>query len=329
MPTIDLPASPHAPGVKPVTIHYRDFANAQQTASARLDKTTPAALPAAARDVLPTPARDELAATTRAGSSRTAREAFPSTARDPRSASNGVPLVFLHGGWGYGLYPFDAQIAALGGTHRILIPDRAGYGRSSRVNGELPLDFHQRAAAEMFAFLDALGIARAILWGHSDGAVIAAMMGMAAPARCECLILEAFHYLRKKPGSRSFFERFAAHPEELGEETRRLLAEDHGEDWWPTVLRRNCGAWFRIADAVKRADEDLYDGRLGELRVPTLFLHGRLDPRTEPGEMERVAEKLPQALIRFVENGKHSPHSEEAARDECSRIAREFFDERR
>jgi len=225
-----------------------------------------------------------------------------------REFGSGRPLVILHGGWGYDLYPFGQQIAALEAQFRILIPDRSGYGRSSRINGELPLDFHRRAASETFAFLDALGIEEANLWGHSDGSVI-----------------EAFHYLRKKPGSRSFFERFSAHPEELSEDTRKLLAADHGEDNWQTVLRRNCGVWFRIADSVRRPEEDLYDGRLGELRVPTLFLHGSLDPRTEPGEMEMVRQALPAATFRFIGNGKHSPHSEADAWQECNESAMEFL----
>jgi pimeloyl-ACP methyl ester carboxylesterase len=151
------------------------------------------------------------------------------------------------------------------------------------------------------------------------------MLGLAAPQRCERLILEAFHYLRKKPGSRAFFERFAARPEDLGEETKDLLKQDHGGTQWPAVLRRNCGAWFQLADLVQRADEDLYGGRLDELKVPTQFLHGSLDPRTEPGEMGLVSRALPHATMRFVRNGKHSPHSEEAAFEECNATAREFL----
>jgi pimeloyl-ACP methyl ester carboxylesterase len=76
---------------------------------------------------------------------------------------------------------------------------------------------------------------------------------------------------------------------------------------------------------VKRPDEDLYGGRLGKLGVPTLFLHGSLDPRTEPGEMESVRKMVPQATMSFVGNGKHSPHSEEAAFEETNRIAQEFL----
>ena len=264
MPLLELPNSPHAPGIRPVQIHYREF-------------------------------------------------------------GRGRPLVFLHGGWGYRVYPFDRQIEALESQFRILIPDRSGYGRSTRVPGEMQTDFHQRAAQETMALLDALAIERAVFWGHSDGAVIGAMLGMRAAERCESLILEAFHFFRNKPNSRGFFERFTAHPEDLGEETRELLRQDHGDDHWQNVPRRNCGAWLRIADMVQRPDEDLYDGRLGELQVPTLFLHGKLDPRTEPGEMERVRNELLQAEMRFVHNGKHSPHSEEAAYLECDTIAREFL----
>ena len=242
-----------------------------------------------------------------------------------REFGRGKPLVILHGGWGYGLYPFDRQIAEFENSFRILVPDRSGYGHSTQVSGEMPLDFHRRAALETFSFLEALGIESATLWGHSDGSVIAAMMGLTAPERCGGVILEAFHFLKRKPGSRSFFERFAAHPEELGDETRRVLAEDHGEKRWPTVLRRNCAVWFRIADSVQRPDEDLYDGRLGELQVPALFLHGSLDPRTEPGEMDHVRQALPRAKVRFIAAGRHSPHSEEDAWQECNARATEFF----
>ncbi|HXJ05063.1 MAG TPA: alpha/beta hydrolase [Candidatus Acidoferrum sp.] len=242
-----------------------------------------------------------------------------------REFGSGHPLVFLHGGWGYGVYPFDRQIEALKNEFRILIPDRSGYGHSTQISSEMPLDFHRRAARETIQFLDALGIKRAAFWGHSDGAVIAAMLGLEAPERCESLILEAFHFLRRKPGSRSFFERFATRPEDLGEETKNLLKQDHGETQWPAVLRRNCSAWFRIADLVQRPEEDLYDGRLRELTARMLFLHGSLDPRTEPGEMELVRRALPHAKMRFVGNGKHSPHSEEAAYEECNAIAREFL----
>jgi len=261
MPFVELKSSPHAPGVRPVRIHYRDV-------------------------------------------------------------GRGQPVVFLHGGWGYGVYPIDRQIEALGGRVRFVIPDRSGYGRSARMPREMPTDFHRRAAQETLLVLDALGIERAVLWGHSDGAVIAEMIGLSAPERCSRLILEAFHFYRNKPGSRSFFERFAAHPEEVNDEARRLLVADHGAAHWKKAIQRNCRVWLKLAAQCTRPDQDLYDGRLRELKVPVTFMHGRRDPRTEPGEMELVHAAVAGSEMRFIEEGRHSPHSERAAWRECNGILR-------
>jgi pimeloyl-ACP methyl ester carboxylesterase len=204
-----------------------------------------------------------------------------------------------------------------------VIPDRSGYGRSARLPRQMATDFHRRAAQETLLVLDALGIERAVLWGHSDGAVIAAMIGLSAPERCSRLILEAFHFYRNKPASHSFFDRFAARPEEVNDEAQRLLVADHGAAHWRKVIQRNCRVWLKLAAQCTRPDQDLYDGRLSELTVPVTFMHGRGDPRTESGEMERVHETLPSAEMRFMEEGRHAPHSERAAWLECNGILRE------
>jgi len=236
------------------------------------------------------------------------------------ASDSGRTVVFLHGGWGYGVYPIDQQVTAFGRQVRFVAPERSGYGGSVNAEGPMPTGFHSLAAIETLVVLDALGIEKPILWGHSDGAVIAAMIGLMAPERCERLVLEAFHFYRAKPRSRKFFERFHALPEDLGEETQRLLAADHGEPRWKHVVSRNTGAWLRIANESTRPDEDLYGGRLGELRVPTVFLHGESDPRTEPDEMERVKRAAPQAEVQFVKGGAHSPHSEDGASEEFNRM---------
>lgn len=241
-----------------------------------------------------------------------------------RDEGGGRPLVFLHGGWGYGVYPFDRQINAFGGEMRILIPDRTGYGRSTRIK-DLPADFHRRASIEMMRFLDALDIKRAVLWGHSDGAVIAAMMGLNAPSRFAGIILEAFHFYRVKPGSSAFFEAMAENPETLGERVSSALSSEHGEDYWRELILINGRAWLKIAQQSASAKQDLYEGRLGKLQVPALFIHGSRDPRTEPGEMEAVAGQLPDASVEIINGGGHSPHSESFAASESNRVAGEFL----
>jgi Predicted hydrolases or acyltransferases (alpha/beta hydrolase superfamily) len=244
-----------------------------------------------------------------------------------REFGNGMPLIFLHGGWGYEVYPFDSQIEAFGEDFRILIPDRSGYGRSMRI-GPMPVDFHRRAAVEMASFLDALNIERAILWGHSDGAVIATIMGLRSPERFPGIILEAFHFYRAKPGSHEFFETMAHNPDMLGERVCEALARDHGEDYFRDLIINNGRAWLRIAEESKDAKQDLYDGRLGELSVPTLFIHGSADPRTEPGELDAVRQQFKSAQMHVIEGGGHSPHSQKSAASECNRVAQDFLSEK-
>jgi pimeloyl-ACP methyl ester carboxylesterase len=232
----------------------------------------------------------------------------------------------LHGGWGYDIYPFDRQIDAFGDKFRILIPDRSGYGRSPRIDS-LPADFHRRAAAEMASFLDALDIDRAVLWGHSDGAVIAAIMGLETPSRFAGLILEAFHYDRAKPRSRDFFTSMASNPEVFGERVCSVLAGEHGEPYWKELLQEAGRAWLKIAEQSDQPEKDFYGGRLADLSVPTMFIHGSDDPRTEPDELDRVQQLLPRAIFRVIQGGGHSPHSERASADASIKAARELIAE--
>jgi pimeloyl-ACP methyl ester carboxylesterase len=243
-----------------------------------------------------------------------------------REYGQGTPLLFLHGGWGYEVYPFDKQIESLADRFRILIPDRSGYGRSNRISS-LPADFHLRAALETRGFLDALQIDRAVLWGHSDGAVIATFIGLDAPARCEGIIFEAFHYYRVKEGSRAFFGAMAQDPESLGERVTTALAREHGDDYWKEIILLNGEAWLRINAESRHPKADLYGGRLSELTPPAIFIHGGRDPRTEPDELEAIRRELPSIPIHIIEVGSHSPHSQGAASAECTSIAERFLGE--
>jgi pimeloyl-ACP methyl ester carboxylesterase len=242
-----------------------------------------------------------------------------------RDEGKGAPLIFLHGGWGYEIYPFRRQIEALRGDYRIIIPDRGGYGRSTHLVDGLPSDFHYRAAAETLLLLDSLGIDRAFLWGHSDGAVIAAILGFTAPARVSGLILEAFHFYRTKISSREFFETLAYQPEGLATELRERFAREHGKEYWRKLITSHARAWFQIAKESNGSDDDLYAGRLHEISAPALFIHGRLDPRTEPGELDAVREQLLQSEMHILDDGSHSPHSESATADLVTDIARAFL----
>jgi pimeloyl-ACP methyl ester carboxylesterase len=236
----------------------------------------------------------------------------------------GLPLILLHGGWGNSLSPFNRQIDSLRDEFRVICPDRSGYGRSTHLGefDELSPDFHYRAASETLTFLDSLQIERAFFWGHSDGAVIAAILGFTAPERVRGLVLEAFHYYRMKLSSREFFGKLAVQPEALGDELCERFAREFGRGDWRRLITSHAKAWMRMA---MESSDDLYNGRLQEISAPTLFIHGKLDPRTEPGELDAASQQLPNAEMRILDAAAHSPHSESASADLVTQIAREFL----
>mgnify|MGYP000312525408 CR=1 FL=1 len=92
-----------------------------------------------------------------------------------------IPLVFLHEGLGsvgqWQDFP-DALCAELGRDG--LVYDRAGHGRSdAALVPRTPRYLHDEAWQVLPAVLDAAGIERAVLVGHSDGGTIALLF--AAP----------------------------------------------------------------------------------------------------------------------------------------------------
>ena len=226
-------------------------------------------------------------------------------------------MVFLHGGWGYDIYPLEEQARTIR-DFRVLIPDRSGYGRSTKP-AIFDSDLHKRGVEETLLFLDALNLRRCIFWGHSDGAVIAAMLGIAEPERCIGLVLEALHYDREKVSSRSFFQSMASEPESFGSRVTAILKKEHGDPYWSELLRSEGQAWLDIAYSANGRARDLFDGRLSKLGVPTAFIHGAQDPRTESWELDAIRAELTRADMHIIASGGHSPHSEAASSREFTR----------
>ncbi len=240
-----------------------------------------------------------------------------------REAGAGPAVAILHGGWGYRVYPYDRQIEALAERQRVVAPDRAGYGGSTPL-AEVPPRHQERMAEETMRTLDALGIERAALWGHSDGAIVAAWCAIRWPGRVRALVLEALHYFTWKPGSLEFFHTAADAPDRFGEAVCQELLADHGPRW-RELLQAGGRAWLRIIEEGRNGRGDLYDGRFGEVACPTLLLHGRRDPRTEAGEIEAALAALPAARVHWVDAG-HRPHTSSTAGEEASRAAIGFLE---
>jgi pimeloyl-ACP methyl ester carboxylesterase len=97
----------------------------------------------------------------------------------------GPPMVLLHG-LGDDACDWRTVLAALADRHRVYALDLRGHGRSShpgRYSFELMRD-------DVLGFLDAVGVERCVLIGHSMGGTVAILLAQDAPHRLTHLILE-------------------------------------------------------------------------------------------------------------------------------------------
>ncbi|MEC5404049.1 alpha/beta fold hydrolase [Paraburkholderia sp. MPAMCS5] len=102
------------------------------------------------------------------------------------AASNALPLVLLHG-IGSGAASWVQQFEALGTSRRVLAWDAPGYGASTPVAAASPAA--RDYAGVLNEWLDALGIERCVLVGHSLGAIIAGAFAVMHPERVAGLLL--------------------------------------------------------------------------------------------------------------------------------------------
>jgi pimeloyl-ACP methyl ester carboxylesterase len=102
-----------------------------------------------------------------------------------RDAGQGPPLLLLHA------FPlsgamFDAQLAALSGQARLLVPDHRGFGESTRGDGPTTME---TLADDALALLDGLGLASAVVGGVSMGGYAALALLRSNPGRVRGLVL--------------------------------------------------------------------------------------------------------------------------------------------
>jgi pimeloyl-ACP methyl ester carboxylesterase len=225
-------------------------------------------------------------------------------------------IVMLHEGLGcVGLWSdFPDQLAAATGAG-VFVYSRAGYGRSSPVTLPRPLTFmHEEAKKVLPRLLDAIGFRRGLLFGHSDGASIAAIYaGSVQDHRVRGLILVAPHFFTEDMG--------------IAEIARAK------EIYETTDLRAKLARWHADADNAFRGWNDAWldpDFRkwditteLAYIRVPVLIVQGADDQYGTVKQIEAAEREcycpVEVALLPAV---RHSPHRE--APDVLLKTASEF-----
>ena len=109
-----------------------------------------------------------------------------------RDLGRGEPVLLLHGYSGR-LEDWAGVADSLARDHRVVILDQRGFGESSKFSE--PARYGSAMADDVVRLLDALGIERAHLVGHSLGALVAANVAVRHPGRVStaALIAGAFY----------------------------------------------------------------------------------------------------------------------------------------
>ena len=222
--------------------------------------------------------------------------------------------LLLHGIGNYARY-WDFFADAVAGRLRLLAPDARGHGESGRpADGYAPDEF----VADALAVLDALGIDRALVVGHSMGGTHAIRLASAHPERVERLVVvdagpepmaegadrarrlsldrqerfeyadDALAYLRRtSPG----------YSEEVyANRMRWLFREDAGDVVW----RSSREALASIMSGAQR--EDLWDA-LRAIRCPVLLVRGTRSNVLSTDVAQRMTETLADGRLLELDAG--------------------------
>ncbi len=97
---------------------------------------------------------------------------------------SGEPILLLHGGL-ITKETLSNQADELSKNYRIILPERRGHGRTADLDGDIT---YENMADDTVALMENLGIQRAVLCGHSDGANVAMLIAIKRPELVKSII---------------------------------------------------------------------------------------------------------------------------------------------
>jgi pimeloyl-ACP methyl ester carboxylesterase len=226
------------------------------------------------------------------------------------------PAVILLHGYTDSWRSWSLVMPGIPADYHVLAPDLRGHGDSERPAG----GYHMRALAiDVLALMDAKGIDRATVVGHSMGSLVAQQMADLAPHRVERMVLiGAGRTVRNATG----MDEFARAVSGLRDPVPARFAWDfqmstvHLEP--PAqFMDQAISASLRLPARVWRAT---MTGMLetpevrGGARMPVLILWGEQDAVFGRAEQDALLDAYPGArLVAYAETG-HAPHWERPER---------------
>ncbi|MEV4636688.1 alpha/beta fold hydrolase [Actinoplanes sp. NPDC049548] len=195
--------------------------------------------------------------------------------RVPARPADGLPVVMLHGLAVSHRYLMPTA-EALTDRHPVLVPDLPGFGLTTKPPVAFDVPRHARFVA---AWLDAEGLSRVAVLGHSFGAEVAAALAVLRPDTVAALILAS---PTTDPAARTRRALIGRWFGDLPAEDPRQAAILARDVWDARPWR----VWATIGHSVRNRVED----DLSRVGCPTLVLGGDRDPVAPLPWRTRVAQ---------------------------------------
>ena len=238
--------------------------------------------------------------------------------RYARSAPNGPTIVLLHG-YGESLVAWRGVFTRLAEHADVVALDLPGFGLSDKPPHGYAND---SLAARVLKALDALGIRRAVVAGHSLGGGVACAVAAADPGRVSGLVLldpavvGTPSVLPDQSGGDTAARLRAAIAEY--EALRTRFTSPHDAHWLAesAEARRYLPAddpAYRAALTAALQEFDfgwLTPDRAARLTMPKLLIWGEYDPVFTLEEGRRLAAALPGSQLEVIHRSWHRPHEE-------------------
>lgn len=233
-------------------------------------------------------------------------------------AGSGPAVILLHGLGGDALN-WAATIGPLSQKYRVIVPDQIGFGKSDK-----PLMSYRVGTYVDFleGFYRELKLERASLVGNSLGGWIAAAFALAHPQKVDKLVLvdSAGYSLPKDFDPRIMRGLNASTREGIKQMlpfvfyNRQLFANDAVAEmlFARKVMVGDGYTIEKIIESIIRG-EDVLDGRLSQLKHPTLIVWGRQDMLTPLWLGERLKKEIPNSELLIIEECGHVPQIEKPA----------------
>ncbi len=229
---------------------------------------------------------------------------------DPR----GEAIIFLHG-YSDSWFSFSRVLPLLSPSYHAFALTQRGHGDSDKPECcYTPDDF----AADLDAFMEAVGVEEATLVGASTGALFAQRVTLSYPRRVSRLVLIAPQTPANEEISGLVEEMRALEdpvpPEFVREFQKSTIYHPVPQEFFDTVvsesLKLPAHVWRDyLEQAVLSIDHD-YVVELREIKAPTLILWGEQDALFPREEQERLAAAISGATLKVYPETGHAVHWE-------------------